>query len=332
MAKRKRAAESAPAPISTLLLLALPASGKSEVRKYLASVPEDVCRRDFHLGPTVQLDDFPYVHLMRRTDDVLRSLGKPPVFFRAALEPFADGRDWGTLIELINEDYAALVAGRVSGSNNAGEHLLVRLAYCRERVGAPPPLAHLDPDTRGKIAQALDAEASALNDEQRRNLPDLLSGKTVVIEFARGGAAGAAMPLTPPYGYAYSLSRLAPAILERAAILYVWVTPEESQRKNLARADPNDPGSILHHSVPEVVMRNEYGCDDFDWLMRHSDQAGTLRVEAHGKVFHPRVARFDNRVDKTSFVRKPHSDWAPAERQALHQGLADALGKLVAPL
>ena len=40
-----------------VLLLALPASGKSEVRRYLAHVPPAACRDDFHMGPTVQLDD-----------------------------------------------------------------------------------------------------------------------------------------------------------------------------------------------------------------------------------------------------------------------------------
>jgi len=48
----------------TLLLLALPASGKSEVRTYLTA--RDPAR--FHMGPTVQLDDYPYVHLQIRAD------------------------------------------------------------------------------------------------------------------------------------------------------------------------------------------------------------------------------------------------------------------------
>ena len=52
--------------LDVLLLLALPASGKSEVRRYLASLTPEQCRRDFHMGPTVQLDDYPYVHMMRQ--------------------------------------------------------------------------------------------------------------------------------------------------------------------------------------------------------------------------------------------------------------------------
>ena len=61
--------------IDTLLLLALPASGKSEVRKYLAWLSPEKCRDDFGVGPNVQLDDFPYVHFMRRVDETLEKLG-----------------------------------------------------------------------------------------------------------------------------------------------------------------------------------------------------------------------------------------------------------------
>ena len=94
--------------LDTVLLLALPASGKSEVRKYLALLDEKKCREEFHMGPTVQLDDFPYVHMMRQADVALQELGQTSVFFQAADKPFKEPRDWGTLIELINEDYADL--------------------------------------------------------------------------------------------------------------------------------------------------------------------------------------------------------------------------------
>ncbi|RME23860.1 MAG: DUF3783 domain-containing protein, partial [Deltaproteobacteria bacterium] len=98
--------------LDTVLLLALPASGKSEVRRYLAHLPADECRREFHLGPTVQLDDFPYVHMMRRIDEELKKLGAEYVFFQSPEKPFRDTRDWLTLIELVNEDYFDLVANR----------------------------------------------------------------------------------------------------------------------------------------------------------------------------------------------------------------------------
>src|SRR4051812_8275181 len=99
-------------PIDVLLLLALPASGKSEVRRYLAHLTPKQCRDDFHLGETVQLDDYPYVHMMRRVSQALRAIGEQPVFFESDEVPMIDPRDWGTLIELLNEDYEDLVQRR----------------------------------------------------------------------------------------------------------------------------------------------------------------------------------------------------------------------------
>ena len=150
-----------------------------------------------------------------------------------------------------------------------------------------------------------------------------------MIEAARGGPDGAAMPLPSPLGYRHSLATFSDAILSRASILYVWVTPEESRRKNHERTDPNDPGSILHHGVPMAVMLGDYGCDDMDWLIRQSDRADTVRVETRGKTFHLPVARFDNRRDKTTFVRAERSAWASEDVEALHGGLGEAFGRLV---
>ena len=42
--------------IDTLLLLALPASGKSEARRYLANLTPSQCHEQFGIGQTVQLD------------------------------------------------------------------------------------------------------------------------------------------------------------------------------------------------------------------------------------------------------------------------------------
>ena len=117
-------------------------------------------------------------------------------------------------------------------------------------------------------------------------------------------------------------------ILERAVILYIWVTPEESRRKNDDRADPDDPGSILHHGVPIDVMMGDYGCDDMEYLVHSSGQPETVRVAAHGKSFHLPVARFDNRVDKTSFIRGDAKKWSKTDVEALHEGLKGALEAL----
>jgi hypothetical protein len=161
-------------------------------------------------------------------------------------------------------------------------------------------------------------------------------GRTLVIEAARGGANGSAFPLCPPHGYDTAFQTLSPAILEKAAVLYVWVEPAESRRKNLERGRPDGQGSILHHSVPMEVMLGQYGCDDMAWLMAQSDRPGTIRVERivevgnafQTKVFQLPVARFDNRDDLTTFVREDQKLWKDDDVQALHSGLKAAFDQL----
>jgi hypothetical protein len=182
---------------------------------------------------------------------------------------------------------------------------------------------------RRELEAAIEPDAAALLADKNAAVPPDLAGRTIVLEAARGGPEGASFPLPEPLGYAYSLGRLADGLLGRARILYVWVTPEESRRKNRERADPRDPGSILHHGVPEAVMRGDYGCDDMEWLLSRSDRPGTVRVETRGRVFHVPVARFDNREDRTTFVRADPSRWSPGDVRRLHAGLAEAFDRLV---
>lgn len=317
-----------PKPIDTLLLLALPASGKSEVRRYLHSLDPAECRDHFGIGPTVQLDDFPYVHLMRRISDELTTRGHEGPYFLSSYLPFRDPRDWGTLVELLNEDYADLRAAHRPSPASAAEWLFDRLNRARTLVGAEPKLRKLPDSLRAELATVLEDECRDLLEKKNAGIPDSLDGKTVVIEFARGGADGSTMPLPAPYGYRYSLGRLHERILSRAAVLYIWVTPEESRRKNTERTDPDDPGSILHHGVPQAVMYGDYGCDDFNWLLESSGRPGTVRVEADSKVFHLPVGRFDNRQDRTTFIREEQSAWPPEAVAGLRAGLADAFAQI----
>src|SRR5262249_13271264 len=198
----------------------------------------------------------------------------------------------------------------------------------RVKVGATPARGALRDARRQELAAALEREAAELLRDKNAGVPDSLAGRTVVIEAARGGPDGASMPLPAPLGYGYSIARLSDEILSRAAIIYVWVTPEASRRKNHERTDPDDPGSILYHGVPHAVMLGDYGCDDMDWLIGQSDRMDTVRIETRGKTFHIPVARFDNRVDKTTFVRGERAAWKPAAVAALHAGLAEALERL----
>ena len=137
--------------------------------------------------------------------------------------------------------------------------------------------------------------------------------------------------MAAPFGYKYAYSQLCPEILESASILNVWVTPEESRRKNEARVNPNDPGSILNHCVPRAVMFADYGCDDIDYLLKVTDKKNTVKVEAHSKVYHLPLGRFDNRVDKTTFTHSGESStWKKADVKVLRVALESAFTSLVA--
>ena len=293
-----------------VLLVALPASGKSEVRNFMANLAPERLLREFHIGANLQLDDFPYVHMMRRIDNELEAMGESRIFYPGE-EPFCDGRDWGTLCCLLNEDYHDLINRNVSKPDSAAMLLFERIDRAGGQVGIAPRLGLLPESVRSKLASILEEEARAMLEEKHAQYPDSFENKTIVIECARGGPDGSSMPLTDTFGYQYSLPIFCPEILEKAVVLYLWVTPEESRRKNADRADPNDPGSNLHHGVPMAVMLGDYGCDDMEYLVQHSEKKNTLTVCAHGKTYHLPIGIFDNRVDKTSFLRETADKWDP---------------------
>ena len=295
---------------NTILLVALPASGKSEVRNFMANLAPERLLREFHIGANLQLDDFPYVHMMRRIDNELEAMGESRIFYPGE-EPFCDGRDWGTLCCLLNEDYHDLINRNVSKPDSAAMLLFERIDRAGGQVGIAPRLGLLPESVRSKLASILEEEARAMLEEKHAQYPDSFENKTIVIECARGGPDGSSMPLTDTFGYQYSLPIFCPEILEKAVVLYLWVTPEESRRKNADRADPNDPGSNLHHGVPMAVMLGDYGCDDMEYLVQHSEKKNTLTVCAHGKTYHLPIGIFDNRVDKTSFLRETADKWDP---------------------
>jgi len=315
--------------LDVLLLIALPASGKSEVRRYIAAQKPKVCERDFHLRSSLQLDDFPYVHIMRLAADELKAAGEDPIFFASGDQPLKEPRDWGTLTVLLNEDFDDLVARKKASPRSASAWMFERIDKARASLGIDTAFAKLSSARRSALEDKLESEAAKLLVDRNQQAAQDVKKHTVIIEFARGGKQGSAMPLAAPYGYEHAFNTLSDAICERASALYVWVSPEESRRKNRERANPNDPGSILHHGVPESVMLNEYGCDDIDYLLSRSDKPDTITIARKGKSYHVPLARFDNRSDKTSFVRGDPKTWSPENVKALHEGLTSAFGTLV---
>lgn len=312
----------------TLLLLALPASGKSEVRNFLTAKDPEI----FHMGETIQIDDYPYVHVQLVIDEVLAEMGEPRIYHSqddagGRNGPFLDSYDWPALVQLLNEDYHEILTGKAENPKNAAARLFQRLDTAAVLVGGKAKIAELSIDVRMQLEEALEDEARELFDAKQKNVLKSREGKTIVIEFARGGPAGVS-PLPEHYGYAGTLPTLSDELLKRAAILYVWVTPEESRRKNRERARPGEDKSILFHETPMSVMLQDYGSDDMLELMEKSDRENTLKIIKGDRAFYVPIARFDNRRDLTTFARKDRADWTKEEMDALDNGIRDAALKL----
>src|SRR5207237_8642872 len=126
--------------------------------------------------------------------------------FQSSERPMLDPRDWGTLIALVNEDYADLVSKKAYHPTSAAELFLDRLEAAASAVGIAPRLVKLSPEIKRALVDRLEPEAKQQLDEKIAGYPDSLEGKTLVVEFARGGPDGSTLPLSAPLGYRHSLS------------------------------------------------------------------------------------------------------------------------------
>lgn len=86
--------------------------------------------------------------------------------------------------------------------------------------------------------------------------PAFYAEGTLLIEFARGVGDG----------FQDSLERFDPAILSRAAILYIKVSFDESFRRNNARYKRGQEESILFHKVPDRDMLGFFRDNDWDGI------------------------------------------------------------------
>ena len=174
--------------------------------------------------------------------------------------------------------------------------------------------------------------------EKYANIPKSLEGKTIVFEFARGGAKGATMPLSEPYGYEYSMSLFDKKILEKAAILYIWVTPEQSKQKCHQREKEGLEGKSqtvstqlsLNHGLPDLVLDQEYGTDDFEYLLNKSPNKNYLPIIKDDIEYKIKAGRLDNRNDLTSDFRKPQNEWTKEQIEKLANALKEAFDKILA--
>jgi len=79
-------------------------------------------------------------------------------------------------------------------------------------------------------------------------------GLTTLVEFARGG----------DHAIRNALSLLSEEMLEKASLMYIRVSYEESVRKNRRRARKGEEDSILYHSLPDEKMEFYYRTNDWE--------------------------------------------------------------------
>jgi len=105
--------------------------------------------------------------------------------------------------------------------------------------------------------------------------PAFYDDHTLFLEFARGVADG---------GYRKAYDALSGDILERAAILYISVSYEESCRRNEARYQEKLAHSILAHKLPDEALERFSAAQDWEELTEGRDD-GYLEVKGHQVPF-----------------------------------------------
>ncbi len=105
-----------------------------------------------------------------------------------------------------------------------------------------------------------------------RDRPDYHQTRTTLIEFSRGSEHG---------GYREAFNHFSPELLERAGVVYVDVSFEESRRKNRRRFNPERPDSILEHALTDERLERLYRHIDWEEFSRpdpHDLLVGDIRV------------------------------------------------------
>jgi len=135
-----------------------------------------------------------------------------------------------------------------------------------------------------------------------RDNSDYHNNHTALIEFSRGNEHG---------GYAKAFSHLSEQVLQRAVIMYVNVSFEESLRKNRRRFNPDRPDSILEHGMADDKVYRLYHEDDFAQIA--PDPEGVIEINGVNVPY----AVFENEDDVTT-----------GKSEQLAARLEDVLGRL----
>jgi len=129
----------------TLLLIARPAAGKSEIIHYLKKTPLDERIKRFHVGEFVEIDDFPMLWTWFEEDELLQKMGHP------RLHTTPDGYFqyrylWDLLIERISLDYQKLLR------DFQGDTVILEFSRGAEHGGYQSAFTHLSDEILKNLA------------------------------------------------------------------------------------------------------------------------------------------------------------------------------------
>jgi hypothetical protein len=124
-----------------------------------------------------------------------------------------------------------------------------------------------------------------------RDYPSIPQPVTTLVEFARGMEHG---------GFRAAFEHITPELAQRAAILYIDVSFEESLRKNRRRFNPDRPDSILEHGLSDEKMERLYRGSDWNELSGGREE-GSLAIAGYAVPF----AVFPNEDDITTAGGEP---------------------------
>ncbi len=119
-----------------------------------------------------------------------------------------------------------------------------------------------------------------------RDYPSQAQPVTTLVEFARGTEHG---------GFRAAFENITSELAQRAAILYIDVSYEESLRKNRRRFNPNRPDSILEHGLADEKMERLYKESDWEEITGGA-RKGRIPIQGTEVPF----VVFDNADDVTT--------------------------------
>ena len=129
----------------TLLLIARPAAGKSEVINYLKNTPVAERIQRFHIGQFTEIDDFPMLWVWFEEDALLERMGQPRLHTDAEgyfKEPYL----WDLLVERIGLEV------QKRQRDGGDETVIIEFSRGREHGGYERAFAHLSAEILASLA------------------------------------------------------------------------------------------------------------------------------------------------------------------------------------